>query len=132
MLDDIFYVLSSKKPDYLVIEPEVYEVLGNWWCFETFPASLDMCKVHAKCSHASIIIQYNEHLPDHIIEKRGKKKRHCTWQVLLSSDALTTSYHFATREGFSQVIPIVLKDLITIGKDTKYNKKSFVCYYQGS
>ena len=129
MLDDIFYVFSCKKPNYLEIDVDLYEVLGNWWCSDTIPSSVEDCKVSAHCSHTSITIQYNPDIPTNVMERRGKRRKHCKWEILLRGNDITKSYHFATKEGFSQILNVVLRELTENGKEAKRKTKCYECFY---
>jgi hypothetical protein len=125
VLDGVYYILCCKKPDFLQLSDEIYEVLGNWWYSNIHPASIHHCRIDASTSHASMEIKYNPNLSNNIIEKRGKIKRQCTWEVTVSSKEESRQYYFATKEGFSQIMSTAIKDMIEFGKEAKYSKRSF-------
>jgi len=128
-LDGVYYVMCCKKPDFLVLNTDIYEVLGNWWYSGVHPVALDACRVSASSPHATVQISHNPNLPEKVTEKRGKVKIRCTWEVLVCSDAgESRQYYFATKEGFSQIMPNVQKDLIEYGKEAKYKRSNFESY----
>mmetsp|Transcript_18720 Transcript_18720/g.31221 ORF Transcript_18720/g.31221 Transcript_18720/m.31221 type:complete len:145 (-) Transcript_18720:1371-1805(-) len=134
VLDGVYFVLCCKKPNFLQLDDEIYELLGNWWCSGIEPSSLEMCKISATSTYSSVTITYKPTLSNSgIMEKRGKLKRPCTWEVAISAIGSMSDgskyYHFATKEGFSQIMPLVTRDLVDFGKEVKHKRQEFECYY---